>query len=181
MIIGIAGAKRSGKTTLATRLAAVFQLEHASFAAPIRDFVARFFEITLDGLEAAKEEPIAWLDGVTPRHMMQTLGTEWGRTLVHPELWIRRVMRLASVRGGAVVSDVRFPNEAEAIRGLGGIVIRVNRDGCGSADAHASEIPLPARLVDFEIANDSTPEAMTRRAAACVAQHFRLCQNTSAA
>jgi hypothetical protein len=63
-----------------------------------------------------------------------------------------------------VISDVRFPNEAEAITNAGGAVIRISRPGAGEGDSHASETPLPNYLVTFELANDSTPEALVERA-----------------
>jgi hypothetical protein len=156
MLIGIAGAKRSGKTTLACALSERFGLRHLSFAAPIRGFVCELLGWTEDELEQRKELPVAWLDGVTPRHMMQTLGTEWGRSHVHSELWIRHLARQVDDAGGrAVVSDLRFPNEAESIIARGGIVVRLHR-GRASGDSHVSELSLPDRLVHIEFDNAGT-------------------------
>lgn len=161
MIVGIAGPKRSGKDTLASAL----NVEVHSFAAPIRQFVAGLLGWTLDELEDRKETPVQWLDGVTPRQMMQSLGTEWGRQMVHPELWLRSLAaRLPE--DGAVVCDVRFDNEAEAIRKLGGKVIRLSRPGAGQGDDHASERPISDHLVDFEIANDGTVAQLLEKALA---------------
>jgi hypothetical protein len=167
-IVGIAGAKRSGKTTLANYLAETHGMLHTSFAEPIRAFVAQLLGGSLEQLEAAKEEPVAWLDGATPRHMMQTLGTEWGRQLICPELWVRFAMRKALGAGAAVLSDVRFPNEARAIREHGGIVIRVNRAGSAATDSHISEVPLPDDLVDFELYNGGTFESLYANAESCM-------------
>jgi hypothetical protein len=75
MLIGIAGPKRSGKDTLARGLCAALGLSQDSFAGPLRAFVANTLGMTLAELEDAKEAPIAWLDGITPRHLMQTVGT----------------------------------------------------------------------------------------------------------
>lgn len=124
MLIGIAGPKRSGKTTLAEGLCKVFSLEHHSFAGPIRAFVASILGYTLEELEVRKEEPVVWLDGKTPRQLMQTVGTEWGRATVHDELWVRSLLARVPAEG-AVISDVRFPNEAEAILAAGGIVSNI--------------------------------------------------------
>jgi adenylate kinase family enzyme len=161
LLIGIAGAKQSGKTTLAKLLAEKYTLNHTSFAAPIRSFVAELVGGDLAQLEEHKETPLAWLDGKTPRQMMQTLGTEWGRQMVNGELWVRVAMRNCGAR--AIFSDVRFANEARAIRFAGGCVIRLDR-GAAHEDTHESEIPLPDELVDCEQLNDSTPEEMLRRA-----------------
>lgn len=157
-LIGIAGAKRAGKDTLARGLCAALQLPQDSFAAPLREFVARILGWTLDELEERKEEPVDWLDGITPRHMMQTIGTEWGRSMIHGELWVRSLLqRLA---GGGVISDVRFPNEAEEILKRGGVVIRVDRAGAGQRDGHVSETPLPAHLVSFRVVNNGSKSAL---------------------
>lgn len=165
MIVGIAGPKRAGKDTLARGLCAALGLPQDSFAGPLRAFVARTLGMTMAELEDAKEAPIAWLEGVTPRAMMQTVGTEWGRRMVHPDLWLRSLLARIPAQG-AVVSDVRFPNEAEAIIEAGGVVIRLSRPGAGEGDSHASETPLPSYLVTFELANDSTPDDLVDRALA---------------
>lgn len=166
--IGIAGPKRSGKDTLAVPLAALFGLELDSFAAPIRRFVAELAGLgpDLTALEFHKETRIPWLDGATPRHMMQTLGTEWGRQLVHPDLWVRSLF--ARLPAGGVVPDVRFPNEAIAIRERGGVVIQLQREGFGRGDAHASEQPLPEELVDVVLHNAGTPADLLRSAVAAL-------------
>lgn len=157
MLIGLAGTKRSGKDTVARYLRERHGFAHESFAGPIRRFAADVLGLTADELESCKEEPVGWLDGMTPRKLMQLVGTEGGRDLIHPQLWIRSAMRRASMHthgAGVVLSDVRFPNEAEAIRYSGGKVVRlVGRGVIG--DSHVSEEPLPVRLVDFELRNDS--------------------------
>lgn len=161
--IGIAGAKRSGKDTLARGLAeALAPIPVDSFAAPIRRFVADLLGWSLEELEARKEARVSWLD-TTPRHMMQTLGTEWGRNLVDPELWVASAF--ARNPTGAILSDVRFRDEARAIRDDYGVVIRVSRPGVEPGrDTHASERPLPANLVDIELVNDGPPEQLVQRA-----------------
>lgn len=163
MIIGIAGPKRSGKNTLALGLCAALGLEEHSFAAPLRQFVADMLGWNLWELEHRKEEPIEWLDGVTPRHMMQTLGTEWGRMLIHPDLWLRALAKRLPAKG-AVIADVRFENEARVIHELGGVVIQLSRPGFGSGDHHVSEIPIAKHLVTYQLINNSTPQAMVAAA-----------------
>jgi hypothetical protein len=86
---------------------------------------------------------------ISPRVMLQHLGTEWGRYVADEDIWVNVMLRAASeiLRGqqydrrvgltgfdprqassiGVVVSDVRFLNEMEAIRNAGGKLIRVVR------------------------------------------------------
>ncbi|MDA3306243.1 MULTISPECIES: hypothetical protein [Stenotrophomonas] len=161
LYIGIAGSNRAGKDTLANGLASALGLPCDSFAAPLRQFVAAILGLTVRELDSHKEVAIDWLAELTPRHLMQTAGTEWGRDRVHPELWVRSLF--ARLPEGGLVTDVRFANEARAIRRRGGVVIHVNRPGHGSSDPHASEQPLPRELVDIEVDNDGTPADLVRR------------------
>lgn len=76
-----------------------------------------------------KEKPDPLLGGKSPRHAMLTLGTDWGRDLIAPGLWVRiwsRKVRLLMASGhSVVVDDLRFPNELAEIRELGGEVYQV--------------------------------------------------------
>lgn len=159
--IGIAGAKRAGKDTLARGLAeALAPIPVDSFAAPIRRFVADLLGWSLEELEERKEDVV--MHGVTPRRMMQTLGTEWGRAL-HSELWTLTAQQRNPT--GCIYSDVRFVNEVCTVWGEHGPVIRVSRPGFEPGrDTHASEVPLPDSLVDIELVNDGTPDQLVQRA-----------------
>lgn len=168
-LIGLCGRKRSGKTTAAEILVEELGYAHLSFAEPIRRAVADILAVSRAELEAIKEDAIDWLDGRTPRDMMQTMGTEWGRDRVHPELWVRKCMRDASAfreRGKPVViSDVRFDNEAWAIRDAGGIVIDISREKADRVDhrkwwqkllgraEHASERGVSEHAIDYRVFN----------------------------
>jgi hypothetical protein len=154
VIIGLAGLKRSGKNTAAEHLCRRYMMVERSFADPMRQFVMGLLGMSPAELDLKKEVVIPWL-GVTPRHMLQTLGTEWGREMVHSELWVRSVLRNMAPGVDYVISDVRFPNEAEAIHQQGGKVIRLVGRGA-TGDGHTSERPLASHLIDFEISNAGT-------------------------
>lgn len=79
---------------------------------------------------------------LTPRKLMQLVGTECGRQIIHPNIWVNatfadyvpRKYEAKSVEeweigkkmlSNWIISDLRFPNELEAIKSRGGIVIRV--------------------------------------------------------
>lgn len=171
LLIGICGAKRAGKNTLADALAVNLSLDHVSFAGPLRSFVADILGENLATLEAVKETPISWLDGVTPRQMMQTIGTEWGRMMIHPELWLRSLLRRIPP-SGAVISDVRFENEAKLIKDHGGVLIRVIRAGTGTGDAHISETPVPEQYVDYTATNNGAPDEMVDQVLAYLEQRM---------
>ena len=84
----------------------------------------------------------------TPRFAMQTLGTEWGRMVSGGRVWIDWLIRRANVAlsSGApcvIVDDVRFLNEAVAIRNAGGSILRIRRSSVERAAetwrTHSSE------------------------------------------
>lgn len=155
ILVGIAGPKRSGKDTAARYLVDQHGFLATSFAAPLRSFCCETLGIDFDELDETKESGVKWLDYKTsPREFMQKAGTEFGRRMIHPELWVLSAMRRIERCPGAnwVLPDVRFANEAEAIRDHGGIVLRMRGRG-EFGDSHISESPLPAALVDFEIDN----------------------------
>lgn len=169
-LIGITGLARSGKDTFASLL--VRQgYKRIAFADPLKEAVA-----TIAGEPAylyhddfTKEE-FSEVLGTTRRAAMQALGTDYVRNHLHPDVWIRRAV--AHWRGSGcvptVISDVRFDNEAQAIKDLGGIVVRMVRAGSGLTGpgaSHPSEQGVSDNLVNVEIDNNGAvgelaPEAL---------------------
>lgn len=60
----------------------------------------------------------------------------------------------------AIVTDVRFENEARRILDLGGVVWEIHRDAVDRGDTHQSEQTLPVDLINKTIYNGSTLEAL---------------------
>lgn len=142
VVVGFAGLARSGKSTAAQYLVDQYDFKRVRFAQALKDMLRAMGlgEREIDG--DLKEQPCELLGGKTPRYAMQTIGTEWGRNIIAPDLWIRvwqgAVNRLPPDQP-VVCDDVRFPNEVEACRALGGIVVRLDRAAAGIAGAHVSE------------------------------------------
>ena len=96
---------------------------------------------------------------------MQNVGNTM-REVIGPNVWIRPLLAgwYESGMAPTVVSDVRYPNEADAIRAVGGLIIRIERPGyaglTGDAASHASEVPLPDHLVDFVVVNRHSIDAL---------------------
>lgn len=150
-IIGLTGRIGVGKS-FAAKVLHARGYQRVRFAGPLKAMM-RQLGLTDEHIEGAlKEVPCALLGGKTPRYAMQTIGTEWGRDMISPSLWIdvwkERVKSLDLV----VTEDVRFPNEAEAVRALGGVLVRIER-GDTFKPAHASEVMDFA--ADIVIRNDS--------------------------
>ena len=163
-LIGLAGHKRAGKDTAAQ----VLQRQGwkaTSFAEPIREFIHQ-----LVGPDSFEEKEQETFFGKSPRQMMQTLGTEWGRNLVNPDIWVMVVAeRYKRLRerdprfgySGMVVTDVRFPNEVDWIRSQGGFVFQISRPESMTVDAHESENALGMGFTpDFHIINSGTIEEL---------------------
>lgn len=94
---------------------------------------------------------------ISGREYLQLFGTEAHRDVFGMNFWVDVCLPDGNYDGPeiAVVTDVRFPNEAERIHDLGGEVWQVVRPSLGEAsDAHASEVPLPYEQVDHVIIND---------------------------
>ncbi len=119
-----------------------------------------------------KELPIPELHGVSPRRLMQTLGNEWGREYVHPEVWVqialRRLDTLARNKMNAVIDDMRFPLEFEALKDRGALMVKVVRPGVVKTTLHASEGRLDKYNFDVEIVNDGTIEDLRAKVATLV-------------
>jgi hypothetical protein len=158
VLIGFAGAAGAGKDSAAKALM-LNGAERRAFADPIRrllyalnpyvdDCACRLVDLVHDeGWESAKRS--------TPevRRMLQELGSEVRKT-ANPNYWID--LTLTDLPAFAVITDVRFSNEAEAIRALGGIIVQINRPGFEPLLEHESETPLRPDLVDVIICNDGS-------------------------
>ncbi|MHC0508780.1 deoxynucleotide monophosphate kinase family protein [Achromobacter aegrifaciens] len=159
-LIGIAAKAQSGKSTVAEFIKAADGYTELSFASPIREFVAGLLGCTVPDLEPIKEDVIPWC-GKSPRQLMQTLGTEWGRKMVSETFWIDQAMQRVQREWGrgrmVVISDVRFENEAEAIRKAGGCILHLSRpDGARTVAQHLSEAGIERKPGDYFIVNDGT-------------------------
>lgn len=175
MIVGLTGKKGAGKDMVGSYLVEQHGFVRVSFAAPLKESVAALFDIPVEQLETWKNDPHAivsigiaveegWMVGgrtMTVRQFLQRYGTEAHRECFGDGFWID--LAAAEIRHKAfqqnlnvVVTDVRFDNEAELIRTLGGQVVRIWRpEAEHSDDSHASE-QLPQ--ADYAIVNNRSPE-----------------------
>lgn len=183
-VIGLTGRAGAGKSTVAAHLVATRGAIRLPFARPLKSMLLHLLEGQGVGFSVAtrmidgdlKEVPTPHLGGRTPRHAMQTLGTEWGRALA-PTFWVdawRAAVDRADLEAAAdmadlviVADDVRFPEEVAAVRALGGRIIRIERPGAGlggAAAGHTSET-TDLGAPDMEIVNDGDLDDLRWRVA----------------
>lgn len=167
VLIGLTGRMGSGKSTVADHLCREHGFTEYAFAEPIKAGLAAILGITPEELERQKRSHLPVFPGyeVGIRGMMQTLGTEWGRSGIHPNFWLdlaaQRLDHLAAFSqegpAGLVISDVRFENEADFVRQRGGVIVHIkNQTRDQGAWSHISEATLAIHDNDYVVQNNSS-------------------------
>jgi hypothetical protein len=143
MVIGFTGPARVGKDTAADALLAYLRRSvKISFADPMKSMLEHV-GLTKNQLHGDEKDQFDPRFGTTPRRMLQTLGTEWGRNIIHPDVWVtateERVKKLVSDYDYEyiLIPDVRFENEAAMVRRMG-VLFHISGRG-GIEGNHASE------------------------------------------
>jgi hypothetical protein len=162
-IIGLIGYAQSGKDSFASFLLPFGWRRHA--LADALKKTAYVLNPIVENLDGSGVVRLAWLvDNVgweqakqskDVRELLQRLGTEVGHNLLGENVWVNLLSkRIAESEDDlVVVTDVRFPNEAEWILDLGGSLIRITRPGVGPVNGHASESLLSGFDVAYEVEN----------------------------
>lgn len=158
-IVGLSGYARSGKDAAAAVLVEEFGFTRVAFADKLREVLYALNPIVVGtatwsddvfytndarslrdviqvwGWDHYKDSPY----GPEIRRLLQRLGTEAGRETLWDSIWIDAALTGLPEDAKVVVSDARFFNEFDALIGRGGYIWRINRDGVGPANDHASE------------------------------------------
>ena len=147
MIIGLGYKARSGKDTVADRLVKRHGFTKRAFADALKEACAVIFQLNHDQLYGDLKGVVDPFWKTTPRDILQRVGTEAMRVGFDANVWVnswRRYLKENTSQENWVVPDVRFPNEAEAVKNMGGVVVRVDRDGRDAIDGqkHASETSM---------------------------------------
>lgn len=113
-------------------------------------------------------EYVVGMQQMTVRQFLQELGTDACRNGLHPNTWVNALMadykppKLSQDSpSNWIITDTRFPNEAQAIKDAGGIIIRVDRPGVKAINAHPSETGLDDWEFDHKIMNGSDLTALS--------------------
>ncbi len=180
IIIGVTGKKRHGKDTFAARLIDQHGFTRIAFADPLKrtmedlDPIVRV-EVDERGLVHEYEtwsygpahvrlawliEQIGWEQAKEIREVRRLLQAHGVAIREHldEDAWVDAAMATADlVDGPVVITDVRFPNEADSVTYSGrGFLVRVTRPGVESTDAHVSETAMDDVPAYFEVVNSGT-------------------------
>lgn len=162
MIIGLSGYARSGKDTIAEILIMNYGFRRLAFADNIRKAI-KVLDPILDNGKRVNEmvSEVGWEKAKAQtemRRLLQVFGTEVGREMFGEDFWVEQVFNEIIndyTYENFVITDVRYPNEADFIRDRGGEIWRITRSDINAINSHSSEHAMDNYDFDRFISNDS--------------------------
>ena len=140
MIIGVLGLIDSGKGTVSEILVNDYDFKKLSFADSLKETISAIFGWPLELLQGKTQESRIWreqvdewwanrlgIDKLTPRWVLQNIGTELFRNEFHQDIWIASLQRKLNSSDNFVIDDCRFANEITALKLYGAKFIKVSR------------------------------------------------------
>lgn len=197
-VVGLVGFIGSGKGA-AGDILCEYGYRKESFASGVKDVACIMFNWPRKMLEGDTEESRQWREtpdefwskrfgrDFTPREALQKMGTEVGRDVFHEDFWVLQMeSRMRFYDDPIVITDVRFPNEINWIRKIGGKVYEVQRgkppnwynflkytdpkrdnhmrfDAMSDYGVHYSEWAWVGCVMDGVISNNGTLEDLTNK------------------
>jgi len=181
-LFGIMGKRHSGKDTCVYNVPDAIRY---SFAAPLKESVKQIFELTDHQLnDPIQKESIDPRYNKSPREILQWFGTDCMRKFDN-DFWIKKFVSFYEkhIESGStetvIVTDVRFHNEADIIRKLGGVIIEITRPSIEHihnkvTDLHISEKELELVKSDIVVVNDDTIETLQKQVLGILSEYSTL-------
>lgn len=163
ILIGFTGPPGAGKDTaykiLEERLPPEWSVRRYSFADPLRAFCDQLMDLP-EGHEfwgsSLKDELLPEFNFHSPRELLIDIGM-LGRKY-RPDIWLEKAMGAILEDAGevdvAVITDVRFRNEARAVLDRGGCVVEVRREGFNYNPDLESESGQAVQFVTHVLQNE---------------------------
>ena len=175
MILAISGPQGGGKDTIGEGLAEIFEADVDRFARNLYAMCATVDPVFHPKMAHADKDD--WVLGRpelgTRRAFLEKLGTEFGRDMIHPNLWTLLTLERGTLLPRILV-DCRFDSEAEAVREIGGLVIHLRPDWTSFGRRHASDFPIAVRPGDIVMKlTEGNYEADLERLASMVADNYK--------
>lgn len=169
-LIGLSGYAQSGKDTTANILIDEFGFTRVAFADALREAlyslnpIVRHVSKMSGGWDIRVQDfvdEIGWdrakVQEPEIRALLQRLGTEVGRNLLGDNIWVKLAMaKVQEIPGPVVITDMRFPNEYDAVAAYLGERWRIERPGTEPVNAHPSETALDGYPFDEYIKNEGS-------------------------
>ena len=180
-LIGICGKKFSGKDTMADHLVKKYGYHKLSLGDPLKQALQVIFGFSDTQLWGSEKEQFDFFWQITPREIMQSVGTElfrvhFGQLYPHigGEIWVMSLQHHMEqlIQQGIstfVVPDIRFPNEVQWLRRHGGTLVQVTRITTEETTKvgvdHISEHALDQKedRPDYIIENNGTYEELYQK------------------
>ena len=184
VIVGISGAKRSGKNTFSSLIAEELdnysiKVQEGSWARFVKESAYeslgiaeeedyKFYELWANAFKESHKLQIVNADGkvihtISGRKFLQRYGTEAHRELFGENFWIDAFWDNNSFQNADVliITDCRFDNEAESVKSKDGIVVKIqNNKAEANNDNHDSERGISEELIDFVVENNGSVEEL---------------------
>jgi hypothetical protein len=158
MLVGLCGRKGSGKDTVAAILSETHGFLQYALAAPLKRVCKQLFDFNDDQLWGEGKDIVDSRFHKTPRELMQKQGTDFVRCEMGEGFWLLKFegwFASNSLLERVVVSDVRFQNEVDYIKRMGGRMYKVERPQLKDGDMHVSEQADSLVGIDATIVNGS--------------------------
>jgi hypothetical protein len=164
-IIGIIGKKRHGKDTIADYLVSNYGYIKVSFADTLKDVCRIVFGFSDKQLYSDEKEIIDDIWKILPRELFNFIGTdlmrnEFSKKFPHigQDIWILSLLNKIKQNPDKkyVIPDIRFPNEYDNIKKLGGMFIKIHRPDIDDNNNYESEKYTDILEANFTIINNST-------------------------
>lgn len=173
-VIGVTGRKFNGKDTLGNYFVEKYGYKRLAFADALKNGCREIFGFTNEQLYGDQKETFDEYWDTTPRTVLQYVGTDLFREQlctimpkVGKNIWLKvvekKILDELKINPNArfVITDVRFQNECQMIKNMGGIVIRVKRDSVNNVvDCHCSELEIEKLNVNVELPNNGTKQEL---------------------
>jgi hypothetical protein len=150
IIIGLGSKARIGKDYAAIKLAKYFNVQRVSFADVLKDDLSTLFKKHNLSLEALLADP-------DMKEVVRPLLIAYGQTMrkFDENVWLNAAIKNADFSNKVTIfTDVRFPNEAEAIQAIGGYYVNIISDVAPSSKEEALYSPILEEMADFHITNN---------------------------
>ena len=174
-IIGLCGNKRAGKDSFADYLMSKYKtIQKYSFAGPLKKACQIMFCLSSEQIDGTLKETVDKRWGLSPRQIFQTFGTDLVRN-EYPKLvpgtqvekigssfWVYRFQIWyenwikENPKKVLIITDIRFPDEFEVLKNMGGTIIKITRPSYSINDNHISEKNISKINGDYHIINEGT-------------------------